>query len=147
MTRHSGHRALSTTAPSGDTRLEILRRQYQREIAGSAAHHGWPVRAAPYVLAAPGAGRQRDLEMIEVHARRLGWQVTRRTFADIGQIPARTERSGFDAACRYASQGFAHGIVAINRAAITTRNDVYAHILNHPHLRGVFLAYLPAIPL
>ncbi|WP_432190503.1 hypothetical protein [Streptomyces sp. Tue6028] len=147
MTRHSRHQALSTTAPPGDTRLETLRRQYQREITDSAAHHGRPVRVAPpYVLAAPGAGRHTDLQMIEAHARRLGRQVTRSTFADIGQVPALTQRSGFDAACRYAGQGFAHGIVANNRAAITTHNDAYAHVLHHLHLRGVFLTYLPALP-
>lgn len=84
--------------------------------------------------------------MIEAHARRLGRQITPSTFGDIGQVPALTERSGFDAACRYAGQGFAHGIVANNRAAITTHNDAYAHVLHHLHLRGVFLTYLLALP-
>ncbi|MFD0542198.1 hypothetical protein ACFQ1B_02440 [Streptomyces mexicanus] len=54
------------------------------------------------------------------------------------------QRSGFGAACRYAAQGFAHGILAIARPAITTDDDAYLEILEYLHARGVFLAYLPA---
>ncbi|MCX5182628.1 hypothetical protein [Streptomyces sp. NBC_00268] len=130
----------------GDARLEGLRRQYQREVTEAVARLGRPVRVTPYVLAAPGAERQADLDLIGAHVHRLGWQITRSSFADIGQAPPIEDRTGFGEACRYAAQGFAHGIVAISRAAITTHNDTYAHLLDELHRRRVFLAYLPAEP-
>ncbi|MEV6179912.1 hypothetical protein [Streptomyces sp. NPDC052015] len=126
-------------------RLEVLRREYMKQITATAARHGHPVRVAPYVLAQPGTERRADLELIEQYAAERGWQVTRSSFADVGQPPPLAQRAGFGSACRYASQGFAHGILAIARPAITTDNDSYAHVLEHLHHRGVFLAYLPAL--
>ena len=145
MTTYRGHPALADTHLPGDPRLEALRRQYQREITDSAAHFGRTVRVAPYILAAPGAERRADLELIQAHAQRMGWQVTRSSFADVGQAPPIAERFGFGEACRYAAQGFAHGIIAISRPAITTHNDAYADVLEHLHMRGVFLAFLPTV--
>lgn len=73
----------------------------------------------------------------------MGWQVARRTFADVGQPPPLTQRAGFGTVCRYVAQGFAHGIVAIARPAITADDETYAQVLEHLHAGGVFLTYLP----
>lgn len=132
-------------APCRADRLDTLRQQYMLQIIDSAARNGRPVRVTPYVLAQPGPERHADLEFIEQHAARVGWQVTASTFADLGQSPPLAQRPGFGAACRYAAQGYAHGILAIARPAITTDNDSYSRVLEHLRERGVFLAYLPAL--
>ncbi|WP_316762533.1 hypothetical protein [Streptomyces herbicida] len=124
-------------------RLEVLRRGYMAQIIAAAARHGRPVRVAPYALTQPGTERHADLERIERYAAGRGWQVTRNTFADMGQPPPLEQRVGFDAACRYAAQGYAHGVLAIARPALTTDNDSYAQVLEHLQVRGVFLACLP----
>ncbi|GAA2899361.1 hypothetical protein [Streptomyces mexicanus] len=125
-------------------RLEALRREYMTKVINGAHRRGRQVRVAPYFLAEPGPARAADLDTIARYARQQEWQVTRSTFADIGQPPPLAQRSGFGAACRYAAQGFAHGILAIARPAITTDDDAYLEILEYLHARGVFLAYLPA---
>ncbi|WEO92669.1 hypothetical protein A6P39_000145 [Streptomyces sp. FXJ1.172] len=114
------------------------------QIIAKAAAHRRTVRVAPYVLALTGDERRADLDLIVKYAEESGWQVTRTTFADMAQSPAITRRPGFGAACRYAAQGYAHGILAIARPAITTDNDAYAAVLEHLHVRGLFLGYLPA---
>ncbi|MGW7387073.1 hypothetical protein [Streptomyces sp. NPDC054794] len=124
-------------------RLEVLRREYMAQIIAAAARHSDPVRVAPYALTQSGAERHADLELIEKYAAGMGWHLTRVTFADVGQPPPLDQRLGFGAACRLAARGYAHGILAIARPAITTDNETYAQVLEHLHLRGVFLAYLP----
>ncbi|MBG7704815.1 hypothetical protein HCJ76_43840 [Streptomyces sp. MC1] len=126
-------------------RLEVLRREYMGRIAAAIARQGRPLRVAPYVLAEPGAERQADLEKIAEYATATGWKVTSSTFADLGQPLPLPQRPGFEAACRYAAQGFAHGILAIARPAITTDNETYSLLLEYLHARSVFLAYLPTV--
>ncbi|WP_405863454.1 hypothetical protein [Streptomyces sp. NBC_00005] len=125
-------------------RLEVLRREYMAQIIAVALRRGRPVRISPYVVAQPGGQRQADLELIRTYAAEMGWQLTRSSFADVGQPPPLVQRAGFGAACRYAAQGYAHGILAIARPALTTDNESYAHLLERLHHRGVVLAYLPA---
>ncbi|MEU4166126.1 hypothetical protein AB0F46_04470 [Streptomyces sp. NPDC026665] len=141
MTTPSGSPALAPGLE--DTRLEIVRRRFQSEIVTAAREAGRTVRVAPYMLAEPGDERRADLELIEAHVRSLGWQLAATSFADVGQAPAIGQRPGFTKACLYAAQGFAHGIVAINRAAITTDNPAYALVLEQLRHRSVFLSYLP----
>ncbi|MGW4518792.1 hypothetical protein ACWEO4_44505 [Streptomyces sp. NPDC004393] len=125
-------------------RLEALRREYMAQIIAIAARHRRAVRVVPYMLAQTGPERRADLELIEQYAAQMRWKTTRTTFADMGQPPPLDQRPGFAAACRYAAQGYAHGILAIARPALTTDNDSYARVLDHLHERGVFLTYLPA---
>ncbi|MFJ3229045.1 hypothetical protein ACIPJS_37635 [Streptomyces sp. NPDC086783] len=113
-------------------------------IISAVTRNRWSVLVAPYVLTQPGAERIADLHLIRQHAEQAGWQVTPSTFADIGQPPPLAQRSGFAAACRYAAQGHAHGILAIAQPAITTDPQTYAYVLDHLGRRGVFLAYLPS---
>ncbi|MFJ5779991.1 hypothetical protein [Streptomyces sp. NPDC093094] len=127
-------------------RLELLRKQYMSEITATVARHGRRLRVAPYVLVQPGAERHADLETIATYATAQDWQVSSSTFADMGQPRPLVERPGFTEACRYAAQGFADGILAVARPAITTDNDTYARVLEYLHQRQVFLAYLPAQP-
>ena len=145
MTTPSRHPAPSATPRPDDVRLEILRRRYEADIIAAAARARRTVRAAPYVLAGPGGERQADLELIEAHVQHKGWHVTRVSFADLGQAPPIGHRVGFGEACLYAAQGFAHGIVAIARTAITTDNDAYAELLVQLHCRVVFLSFLPTM--
>ncbi|MET7600914.1 hypothetical protein ACWERY_40090 [Streptomyces sp. NPDC004082] len=63
----------------------------------------------------------------------------------MGQPPPLAERPGFAAACRYAAQGYAHGILAIARPALTTDDETYARVLAHLYVRCVFLTYLPSV--
>lgn len=123
-----------------DARLESLRSLYEKETTDGASR---AVRVAPYVLASSVAERRADLELIRAHVHCKGWQLTLTSFADLGQAPPVTDRSGFNEACRYATQGFAHGIVAISRQAVTTDNTVYEELLDFLRHRGVFLAFLP----
>ncbi|MFI9155737.1 hypothetical protein [Streptomyces sp. NPDC053367] len=116
------------------------------EITANVARHGRRLRVAPYVLVQPGAERRADLETIARYATEQGWQVSSRTFADMGQPRPLAERPGFTEARRYAAQGFADGILAIARPAITTDNDTYVRVLKYLYQRQVFLAYLPAEP-
>ncbi|MGW6216459.1 hypothetical protein [Streptomyces sp. NPDC055109] len=139
MTTDSGRSSLSLSLADG--RLEGLRSLYEREITDGASR---TVRVAPYVLASSVAERRADLELIEAHVLAKGWKLALTSFADLGQAPPVTDRSGFNEACRYATQGFAHGIVAISRHAITTDNTVYEELLDFLRHRGVFLAFLPA---
>ncbi|KAB1989789.1 hypothetical protein [Streptomyces triticiradicis] len=141
MTRSSGSPAFASRLE--DTRLEIVRRRFQSEIVAAARDTGRTVRVTPYVLAEPGDERRADLELIDAYVRSLGWQLAATSFADVGQAPVIGQRPGFTQACMYAAQGFAHGIVAISRAAITTDNDTYALVLEQLHHRSVFLSYLP----
>ncbi|MGW3669271.1 hypothetical protein [Streptomyces sp. NPDC005141] len=143
MSTPSGHPALFATARPEDARLESLRSRYEADTIAGARRAHRTVRVAPYVLAAPGTELGADLELIEAHVHGKGWHVTRSSFGDAGQAPAIGQRSGFAEAFVYAAQGFAHGIVAIGRAAITTDNEAYADVLEQLHRRGVFLAYLP----
>ncbi|MET7919699.1 hypothetical protein ABZU45_28210 [Streptomyces avermitilis] len=99
---------------------------------------------APYILTPPNPERREDLALIEAYAAQMGWRVTSSSFADIGQPQPLRERPGFGAACRYAAQGYAHGILASARPAITTDSEAYVHVLEHLYARAVFLAYLPA---
>ncbi|MFF0143533.1 hypothetical protein ACFYRN_45005, partial [Streptomyces sp. NPDC005227] len=87
--------------------------------------------------------RRADQELIEAYVSGRGWNLALTSFADLGQAPPVTDRSGFNEACRYATQGFAHGLVAISRHALTTDNAVYEELLDFLHNRGVFLAFLP----
>ncbi|MET9734748.1 hypothetical protein ABZZ79_30150 [Streptomyces sp. NPDC006458] len=127
-------------------RLEILRKEYMDQIAADVALRGRPLRVASYVLAQHGDQRRADLTLIAEHAAEMGWQVASSTFADAGQPLPLLERSGFTEACRYAARGFADGVLAIARPAITTDNDTYARLLERLYQRHVFLAYLPALP-
>ncbi|MER6678148.1 hypothetical protein [Streptomyces sp. NPDC000983] len=142
MTTPSGSPALAPRPE--DARLEIARRRFQAETVAAARAAGRTVRVAPYILAAPGPERRADLELIEKYVRSRGWQLAATSFADLGQPPPIGQRSGFAEACLYAARGFAHGIVALSRAAIITDNQAYADILDQLHHRAVFLAYLPA---
>ncbi|WP_030338434.1 hypothetical protein [Streptomyces sp. NRRL S-1022] len=127
------------------TRLEVLRTEYMGQIAAAAIRQGRPLCVVPYVLAQPGAERHADLGLITSYATRMGWQVAFSSFADIGQPLPLTRRPGFTAACRYAAQGYAHGVLAIARAALTTDDDSYARVLEHLRERQVFLAHLPTL--
>ncbi|MEU6593279.1 hypothetical protein ABZ923_29320 [Streptomyces sp. NPDC046881] len=131
--------------PARAARLAVLRREYMGQILAAAARQNRTPRVAPYVLAQPGAERRADLEQVAGYAAEMGWQVARSSFADVGQPLPLVQRPGFTAACRYAAQGYAHGILAIARPAITTDDDSYARMLEHLRERGVFLAYLPAL--
>jgi hypothetical protein len=121
----------------------MLRREYMASVMADVARRDRPLRVASYVLVQPGAERRADLETIAEYAAGMGWQVASSTFADMGQPLPLVERPGFTQACRYAAQGFADGILAIARPAITTDNDTYARVLDHLYQRHVFLAYLP----
>ncbi|MEU8794629.1 hypothetical protein [Streptomyces sp. NPDC048643] len=139
MTTDSAQSSLSQSLADG--RLEGLRSRYEQEVTDGASR---TLRVAPYVLASSVAERRVDLELIEAHVLKKGWQVALTSFADLGQAPPVTDRCGFNEACRYATQGFAHGIVAISRQAITTDNAVYEELLDFLRHRGVFLAFLPS---
>ncbi|MGW3633475.1 hypothetical protein ACWD7F_25525 [Streptomyces sp. NPDC005122] len=141
MTTPNGRLAPPETIRPKNARLEILRRRYEREVVESARR---VVRVAPYVLVGPGAERRADLDLIEDHVRARGWHITRASFADVGQAPPITQRSGFGEAFVFAAQGFAHGIVAIGREAITTDDAAYEHVLDELGAHGVFLTFLPA---
>lgn len=143
MTTPSGYPPLAATPRPEDVRLEIVRRRFQLETVATVRAAGRTVRVVPYALAEPGAERRADLELIENHVRSRGWRLAASSFADVGQAPEIGQRSGFTEACLYAGQGFADGIVAISRAAITTDNDTYALLLEQLHHRAVFLTYLP----
>lgn len=125
-------------------RLEVLRREYMNDIVARSARVRRSVRITSYVLAESGEERRADLELIRAHAVTLGWKIASTTFADMGQPPPLIQRTGFGAAVRYAAQGFAHGILAIARPALTTDDEAYAEVLEYLYQRGVFLAYLPA---
>lgn len=139
MTDNNGHLPLSPTL--NDCRLEGLRGLYERQVIEGASR---TVRVTPYVLASAVSERRADQELIEAYVRARGWNLALTSFADLGQAPQVMERSGFGEACRFASQGFAHGIVAISRHALTTDNTVYEELLDFLHHRGVFLAFLPS---
>ncbi|MEU0787780.1 hypothetical protein ABZ341_40390 [Streptomyces sp. NPDC006173] len=124
-----------------ERRLEGLRRTYEQEIVTSVRR---TVRVVPYALASSAEERGADHELIAAHVRATGWQVSRATFWDGGQAPPLTERAGFGNAFRYATQGFAHGIVAISRAAIATDDTTYEYVLDELRAHGVFLTFLPA---
>ncbi|MGQ4344102.1 hypothetical protein [Streptomyces sp. SAS_275] len=130
----------SVAAALRERRLEGLRRTYEQEIVAMARR---TMRVVPYVLAASREERGADHELITDHVRAMGWQVSRATFWDGGQAPPVAERAGFGDAFRYAMQGFAHGIVAISRAAITTDDKTYEHVLDELRAHGVFLTFLP----
>ncbi|MBL1109420.1 hypothetical protein JK361_33390 [Streptomyces sp. 5-8] len=135
----------TSLAPAARTaRLDALRQDYMDEAIAAVTRHDRAVRVAPYVLAPPGAERHADLELIARYAAAAGWQVARSSFADTGQPLPLAERPGFTAACQYAAQGYADGVLAIARPAITTDDDSYARVLEHLHNHGVFLAFLPA---
>ncbi|MEU8951624.1 hypothetical protein [Streptomyces sp. NPDC048489] len=139
MTTPTGRPDLSPTP--ADERLENLRRSYEQQVAEKARR---TVRVTTYVLASSVAERRADQELIEALVRMRGWKLALTSFWDFGQAPVITERTGFGEASRYAVQGFAHGIVAIGRAAITTDNAAYEELLHFLGSRGVFLAFLPA---
>ncbi|MER5450528.1 hypothetical protein ABT065_33730 [Streptomyces sp. NPDC002764] len=126
-------------------RLEVLRREYVNDIIAKAARANRSVRITSYVLADSGEERRADLDLIRAHAVTLAWKVASTTFADMGQPPPLTQRPGFGAACRYTTQGYAHGIGAIARPALTTDDEAYTHVLEYLYHQGVFLAYLPAV--
>ncbi|MFJ9729457.1 hypothetical protein ACIRP3_42675 [Streptomyces sp. NPDC101209] len=125
--------------------LEVLRREYMNDIIARAARAHRSVRITSYVLADSGEERRADLGLIRAHAVTLGWKVAPTTFADLGQPPSLTQRPGFGGACRYATQCYAHGILAIARPALTPDDEAYTHVLEYLYHRGVFLAYLPAV--
>ncbi|MET7600489.1 hypothetical protein ACWERY_29805 [Streptomyces sp. NPDC004082] len=142
MTRHP---SLSTDRQWAADCLEGLRQQYEDEVLQRIGEAGRVPCVAAYVLARPGFERHADLDLIRQHAATVGWRVAGSSFADVGQPPPLAQRPGFAAACRYAVQGYAHGILAIARPAITTDDDTYAQVLEHLHARSLFLAYLPAL--
>ncbi|MFD7459201.1 MULTISPECIES: hypothetical protein [unclassified Streptomyces] len=123
--------------------LEALRYEHIAAITASVAGSGRLVRLAPYVLASTGEERRADLALITRHVIAAGMEVTSVSFADTGQpLPIR-ERSGWRAACQHAKQGFAHGIVAIARPAITTDPREYEAVLTDLFTHRLFLVFLP----
>ncbi|MET8412551.1 hypothetical protein ABZV34_31445 [Streptomyces sp. NPDC005195] len=122
-----------------DERLENLRSAYEQKVIERARR---TVRVTTYVLASSVAERRADQELIEAHVRGEGWKLALSSFWDFGQAPPVTDRTSFGEASRYAAQGFAHGIVAIGRPAITTDDAAYEELLDFLGSRGVFLAYL-----
>lgn len=132
----------SSTLPLRDD-LEQLRREYMARITDAVARRGWLVRAAPYVLVSSGEERRADLALIARYAIAAGIGLTSESFADVGQPPRIGERSGWREARHYAEQGFAHGIVAIARPAITTDSEEYAALLEDLFAHRLFLAFLP----
>ncbi|MET8288356.1 hypothetical protein ABZV80_24305 [Streptomyces sp. NPDC005132] len=137
MSADNGRSGLSPAL--ADARLENLRRAYEEKVVESARR---TVRVTTYVLASSVAERRADQELIEAHVRGEGWKLALSSFWDFGQAPPIPDRTGFGEASRYATQGFAHGIVAISRQAITTDNAAYEELLHLLGSRGVFLAYL-----
>ncbi len=113
------------------------------EIA-AAVRRGRLVRVAPYVLASSVEERQADLFLIERYTIAAGIALTTASFSDPGQPPPIGERSGWRAARQYAEQGYAHGIVAIARSALTTEPAAYAALLNDLFAHQLFLALLSA---
>ncbi|MFF4977945.1 hypothetical protein [Streptomyces sp. NPDC001083] len=138
MSTNNGQHGLSTAL--ADERLENLRSAYEEKVIVAARR---TVRVTTYVLASSVAERRADQELIEDDVRRRGWKLALSSFWDFGQAPPVTDRTGFGEASRYAAQGFAHGIVAIGRQAITTDNAAYEELLHFLGSRGGFLAYLP----
>ncbi|MFD8423506.1 hypothetical protein [Streptomyces sp. NPDC059466] len=137
MSPDSGQPSLPTALTD---ELESLRSAYERQVIETARR---TVRVATYVLASSVAERRADQELIAAYVRSQGWKLALTAFWDFGQAPPVTDRTGFAEASRYAEQGFAHGIVAISRQAITTDNARYEELLHRLGARGVFLAYLP----
>ncbi|MGW1801563.1 hypothetical protein ACWCQN_38010 [Streptomyces sp. NPDC001984] len=141
MITQSGPHTSLLAHPGG---LEELRRDYMLQIISGAVGRASPLRVAPYVLAHTVAERRDDLALIESYAvDEMGWQVTACSFADAGQPPPLERRRGFEEAWRYAAQGFADGILAIARPAITTDAEAYARVLDRLYSRRLFLAFLP----
>ncbi|MFE5142975.1 hypothetical protein ACFRDV_35895 [Streptomyces fagopyri] len=138
MSTNNGQSGLSPAL--ADERLENLRSAYEEKVIEAARR---TVRVTTYVLASSVAERRADQELVEAHVRGQGWKLALSSFWDFGQAPPVTDRTGFGEASRYAAQGFAHGIVAIGRQAITTDNATYEELLHFLGSRGVFLAYLP----
>ncbi|MEV6810512.1 hypothetical protein [Streptomyces sp. NPDC051129] len=133
----SGH---SSTVPYDD--LDALRRAYMEQIITTVSDSGHLVRITPYLLAHSPEERRADLAQLRTYAVVAGIVLTREWFADAGQPPLAL-RSGWQAARRHAEQGFAHGIVAVARPAITTDPVQYAAVLDDLYAHRVFLALLP----
>ncbi|MGW0770784.1 hypothetical protein [Streptomyces sp. NPDC002676] len=141
MITHRG-RPTSTLPPPGG--LEGLQRDYMLQIIAAIAARGSQVRVAPYVLAHTMGERNTDLALIKSYAvEEMGWQVTKAPFADAGQAPPLERRRGFASGWQYAMQGYADGILAIARPAITTDLVAYARVLENLAERRLFLAFLP----
>ncbi|GGT05042.1 hypothetical protein [Streptomyces cinerochromogenes] len=113
------------------------------EITTSVVRSGRVVRVAPYVLASTAEERRADLALIERYVIAAGMGLTATVFADAGQPPPIGRRSGWRAARRYAEQGYADGIVAIARPAITTDRAEYEALLEDLFAHRLFLAFLP----
>ncbi|MEU6475320.1 hypothetical protein ABZ858_00240 [Streptomyces sp. NPDC047017] len=123
--------------------LEHLRRDYMLQLTEAIERSGRQVKVAPYALATSGDERRADLALIARYADAAGLRLTSTSFADEGSAPPVEQRSGFCAARRFAREGFAHGILAIARPAITTDAEVYERVLTDLFEHRIFLAFLP----
>ncbi|MFI1767258.1 hypothetical protein ACH41H_35110 [Streptomyces sp. NPDC020800] len=113
------------------------------KITAAVVSSGRTVRVAPYVLASSGEERRAGLALIERYVIAAGLSLAEVSFADTGAPPPIDRRTGWRAVRRYAERGFAHGIVAIARPAITTDVRVYEGLLTDLFVHRLFLALLP----
>ncbi|MFC8715270.1 MULTISPECIES: hypothetical protein [unclassified Streptomyces] len=134
----------SLTPDTRAAHLDTSRRIYMAQALAHLSRIGSTARVAPYVLAPPGEVRLAEVDTIRRYAIVAGWRMAPTSFADVSQPPPLRQRPGFTEACRYAVQGYVHGILAVARPALTTDDDTYAEILEYLHSHQVFLAYLSA---
>ncbi|MEU5683605.1 hypothetical protein DEJ48_36730 [Streptomyces venezuelae] len=126
--------------------LAGLRNDCMAELLEEHKRSGRTITVAPYVLASTGDERRAGLAQLGRFAEeQQGWPVTGSSFCDFDPEVPLEERRAFGAACRYASLGFASGILAANRAALTFDDAAYERVLTYLHKHRVFLAFLPLL--
>lgn len=127
-------------AVSLSSRLSALRRSvYEAAMAGGRG----PVAVVPYALTAVGENPDVALVRVKAYADEMGWRVAEVIFEDC-RVSNPTSRGGWRRALDAVSGGFAHGIVTVDRCAVSTSDRAYEQVLEWLHVRVAFLAHVPS---
>ncbi|MFI9052412.1 hypothetical protein [Streptomyces sp. NPDC053427] len=117
--------------PDRDIQLMKLRREQMERRLEALRVCGRDPRIALYARTMNGQSPDRSLSAAREFAERMGWQVGRdQTFTDCLSLTAPEDRLGWLQIKQHVTSGFADGVVALTRAAISPRSNEYETELN-----------------
>ncbi|MCC2275445.1 hypothetical protein LKL35_08420 [Streptomyces sp. ET3-23] len=132
-------------APDRNVRLMKLRREQMERRLEALRICGRVPRIALYARTVNGQGPDRSLAAAGEFAARMGWQVGRdQTFTDCISLRALEDRYGWLQIRKHVTSGFADGVVALTRAAISPQLGEYETELNWLAMHSGFIALVHA---
>lgn len=119
--------------------LADRRRVDMDRVLGALAAKGRRPKIVAYAAVERGEDPAPDLGACRKYAEFHGWEITGWHFDDCGRTTALEDRAGWKKIRAAVGGGFAHGIVAVNRAAVALEMEPYDAVLDWLDVNGAFL--------